>query len=183
VKEAIERLFGCADASKGKVNGVTLLADGTGVCLGGNGGCGERVQAGIFSCAAHLTQLFSCSCFDDSDYTQLKDKREAGVEVTKRKADPSTIGSVAGAISSAVNATAGSDNTKRANVVRNMVDGMTHEFPGYSVVACHTGHEAKFDGVQGVDWFHEHFEMTFNSVRLSTMRWVSSRLGRSSVLY
>jgi hypothetical protein len=83
----------------------------------------------------------------------------AEVEVTKRKADPSTIGSVAGAISSAVNATAGSDNTKRANVVRNMVDGMTHEFPGYSVVACHTGHEAKFDGVQGVDWFRQHFEI------------------------
>jgi hypothetical protein len=41
VKEAIERLLGCADASKGKVNGVTLLADGTGVCVGGNDGCGE----------------------------------------------------------------------------------------------------------------------------------------------
>jgi hypothetical protein len=79
--------------------------------------------------------------------------------VTKRKADPSTIGSVAGAISGAVNAAAGSDNTKRANVVRNMVDGMTHEFPGYNVVACHTGHQVKFDGVQDVDWFHQHFEI------------------------
>jgi hypothetical protein len=107
----------------------------------------------------HLTLLSSRSCFDDSDFTQLDDKRAVEVEVTKRKADPSTIGSVAGAISGAVNAAAGSDNTKRANVVRNMVDGMTHEFPGYNVVACHTGHEAKFDGVKDVDWFHQHFEI------------------------
>jgi hypothetical protein len=41
VKEAVQTLLGCADQAKGKVNGVTLLADQTGVCIGGNSACSE----------------------------------------------------------------------------------------------------------------------------------------------
>ncbi|KIY72582.1 hypothetical protein CYLTODRAFT_343778 [Cylindrobasidium torrendii FP15055 ss-10] len=33
--------MGCASVSKGKVNGLTTLSDGSGVCIGGNSGCGE----------------------------------------------------------------------------------------------------------------------------------------------
>lgn len=40
-----------------------------------------------------------------------------------------------------------------------MVDGMVQQFPEMNAVACHTKHEAKFDGVQNVDWFHQHFEI------------------------
>jgi hypothetical protein len=76
-----------------------------------------------------------------------------------RATDPGTIVSVADAISGAINAAAGNDETKRANGVRNMVDGMVQKFPDMNAVACHTKHEAKFDGVQNVDWFHQHFEI------------------------
>jgi hypothetical protein len=76
-----------------------------------------------------------------------------------RRADPSKIGTWAGAISEIINGASGDDTTKRENGIRNMVDGMASHFPNTNVVACHTDHEAKFDGVQGVDWHHEHFEI------------------------
>lgn len=41
VKEAVQALMGCAAVDKGKVNGLTTLSDGSGVCIGGNDGCGE----------------------------------------------------------------------------------------------------------------------------------------------
>ncbi|KIY61616.1 hypothetical protein CYLTODRAFT_362612, partial [Cylindrobasidium torrendii FP15055 ss-10] len=37
-------------------------------------------------------------------------------------------------------------------------DGLADEYKK-NVVVCHTDHEAKFDGVQGTDWYHEHFEV------------------------
>jgi hypothetical protein len=36
---------------------------------------------------------------------------------------------------------------------------MVQKLPDMNAVACHTKHEAKFDGVQNVDWFHQHFEI------------------------
>ncbi|KIY69841.1 hypothetical protein CYLTODRAFT_348732 [Cylindrobasidium torrendii FP15055 ss-10] len=41
VKEAVQAIMGCAATDVGKVNGLTTLSDGSGVCIGGNDGCGE----------------------------------------------------------------------------------------------------------------------------------------------
>ncbi|EJD44584.1 hypothetical protein AURDEDRAFT_114304, partial [Auricularia subglabra TFB-10046 SS5] len=38
-------------------------------------------------------------------------------------------------------------------------DGMAKEYPKTNVVVCHTDHEAHFDGQEGVDWAHTHFEI------------------------
>jgi hypothetical protein len=161
VKEAVQNLMGCADESKGKVNGVTTLADGTFVCVGGNDGCGD--------------------CFDDSDIDHLTDSRRrhlvsrepstlppspspktysnTNTTLSKRRVDYGTVVNIGSAISDIIANAKGQDDTKRANVIRNMVDGMAKHVPGANVVACHTDHEAKFDGEQGKDWIHEHFEV------------------------
>ena len=160
VKEAVQSLMGCADRSKGKVNGVTTLADKTFVCVGGNDGCGD--------------------CFDDSDIDHLDDRRRhllvsrdpapvpvpaeieepvASANLTRRGVDYGRVVNIGGAISSIISGAKGQDDQKRENVIRNMVDGMAAHVPGANVVACHTKHEAKFDGEQGKDWIHQHFEV------------------------
>ncbi|KIY72583.1 hypothetical protein CYLTODRAFT_343826, partial [Cylindrobasidium torrendii FP15055 ss-10] len=37
-------------------------------------------------------------------------------------------------------------------------DGLAAKY-NKNVVVCHTKHEYHWDGVQGVDWYHEHFEV------------------------
>ncbi|KIY69840.1 hypothetical protein CYLTODRAFT_348776, partial [Cylindrobasidium torrendii FP15055 ss-10] len=37
-------------------------------------------------------------------------------------------------------------------------DGLADEYKK-NVVVCHTDHEAKFEGAEGTDWYHEHFEV------------------------
>jgi hypothetical protein len=62
----------------------------------------------------------------------------------------------------AINEFASEDHSNRANGIRGMVDRMIDKFPGHNVVICHTAHEARFDGQQGVDWIHQHFEIDMN---------------------
>ncbi|KIY63015.1 hypothetical protein CYLTODRAFT_382885 [Cylindrobasidium torrendii FP15055 ss-10] len=134
VKEAVQALMGCAAVDKGKVNGLTTLSDGSGVCIGGNDGCGD--------------------CFDDGDFNPPRARDVVEVE-PRQKAD------IAGSIAELVNAILGghsADDTARANTVKNVRDGLADEYKR-NVVVCHTDHEAHWDGVQGVDWYHEHFEV------------------------
>ncbi|TFK49817.1 hypothetical protein OE88DRAFT_387898 [Heliocybe sulcata] len=141
VKEALQSLLNCADKSKGTVNGLTTLADGTGVCIGGNSGCGD--------------------CFDDADFDPPS-RRNVAPTFSNSTIEKRQFADIAGSIAELLDSVisqGGSDDTKRANGVRNVVDGMAKQYAPVNVVACHTDHQASFDGAQGTDWVHQHFEI------------------------
>ena len=96
------------------------------------------------------------SCFDDTDFDQLQSGRRRSLEKRVGKAD---VSAAVLSLGNSLLGLSGSDDVKRANGIRNMVDGMAKQFAGWNAVACHTDHDAKFDGVESTDWFHDHFEI------------------------
>ncbi|KAJ7903238.1 hypothetical protein B0H13DRAFT_2335194 [Mycena leptocephala] len=50
------------------------------------------------------------------------------------------------------------DNINRGEFTQSMVGNLSAKQPDWNYVVCHTAHTAKWDGVEGTDWYHQHQE-------------------------
>ncbi|TFK35931.1 hypothetical protein BDQ12DRAFT_737235 [Crucibulum laeve] len=50
------------------------------------------------------------------------------------------------------------DKAKRSQFTQSLVQKFVKQYPHFNIVVCHTKHDKKFDGKEGVDWGHKHQE-------------------------
>ncbi|EPQ53362.1 hypothetical protein GLOTRDRAFT_100927 [Gloeophyllum trabeum ATCC 11539] len=127
--------MGCADTSKGKVNGLTTLADGTGVCIGGNDGCGDQ--------DAQLTQNSPPVASTMQTSSLLGAAPSSRYSPTAPSRSGSSLTSLAASLSCSTPSSDKAGATTRS-----------------ARTACVTSSTAwRRIRRQGTDWVHQHFEI------------------------
>ncbi|KAF8997744.1 hypothetical protein BDQ17DRAFT_1362942 [Cyathus striatus] len=57
-----------------------------------------------------------------------------------------------------IKASVAKDKDDRGRYTQDLVQKTAQQHPRFNIVVCHTDHEKKFDGKEGVDWGHSHQE-------------------------
>ncbi|EPQ53355.1 hypothetical protein GLOTRDRAFT_100922 [Gloeophyllum trabeum ATCC 11539] len=136
--------MGCADTSKGKVNGLTTLADGTGVCIGGNDGQNSPPVASTMQTSSLLGAAPS------SRYSQTAPSRSVS-SPTSLAASPSC--------STRSSARAGATTrSARTACVTSSTAWRKNTGPSTSSRATRTTRRSS-TACRAPDWVHQHFEI------------------------
>ncbi|KAK0542351.1 hypothetical protein OC845_006662, partial [Tilletia horrida] len=84
----------------------------------------------------------------------------AAASVPMKRAAVADIAEVGAKIAEIILEGKAADDETRGRFAQNMIDGFRREYGDNSnIVVIHTGHDYTWDGVQGSDWGHSHYEL------------------------